>query len=149
MEAPTAKPSFFKRMCYYPLHGSCTVIHFTSKNLTADVAEILSLDNRMGYTMKRMQMVAFLFCMTVSFKKSKHGTECAVHNGARQRDQSWRQQFSFLTDFANGNKKMAHLSSPLKYNFSQQNDFSVQFNSCAISEYSTTGGRKKTDLNLV
>lgn len=70
----------------------------------ADVAENLSLDNRMGCTMKRMQMALVLLCLTVSFKKSKHGTTCAMHNGARQRDQSLRHQFSFLTDVRKGNK---------------------------------------------
>lgn len=73
----------------------------------ADVTENLSLDKRMGCTMKQMQMALFLLCLTVSFKKSKHGTTCAVHNGARQRDQSLRQQFSFLTDFTKRNKKWA------------------------------------------
>lgn len=113
----------------------------------ADVAENLSLDNRTGCTMKRMQMVPFLLCLTVSFKESQHGTACAVHNGARQKDQSWRQRFSFLADSMKEGKK-GHLSSPLKYNFSEQNDFGVQFNSCTNLVYGTTGGRKKTDFNL-
>lgn len=28
-----------------------------------------------------------------------------MHNGAKQRDRNWRQQFGFLADFTEGNKK--------------------------------------------
>lgn len=96
----------FSRACAITLFVEVSQSFISCPRISrADVAEKPSPDNRMGCTMKRMQMEQVLLCMTVSFKKSKHGTACATHNGAEQRDRSWRQQFGFLADFTEGNKK--------------------------------------------
>lgn len=115
----------------------------------ADVAENLSLDNRMGCTMKRMQMVPFLLCSTVSFKESKHGTAYAVHNGARQKDQKLEAAIRFPRRLYEREKKRAICLPHSSTTFHNKMTSVSNLTAAQIRYiYGTTGGRKKTDLNL-